>query len=794
MVEKEERTDLAEKNLIWISELSKKDIPIAGGKGANLAEMFNLGMPVPNAFVITAHAFLKFVTESKLHKRILEIINTIKFEDTRDLEDKAKQVRGMILATDFPKELAEEIKEAYVYFDETDHNGITNNHYVAVRSSATTEDLATASFAGQQETFLNIKGPDKLLEAIRKCWASLYTARAIYYRNKNNFDQGTSLIAVVVQKMVDSEKSGVMFSINPATSNKDEVVIEGVFGLGEGIVSGAIEPDTFILDKNSGELKEKRIGKKKVAFIKGIEGKTEIKDLDAKKQDEQVFGLNEINELFNLAIKVEKHYNWPQDMEFALENNKIYLVQSRPVTTIKEEKEKITKIITSDDKILLKGLAASQGIASGVVKVIYSLGELDKIKEGDILVTQMTNPDMVVTMQKSKAIVTDEGGMTAHAAIVSRELGIPCIVGAKIATKVLKDGMIVTVDGTRGFVYEGEVEIEKEESINGVGSEIKKEIEAPYQIEEQSNENDKLIQSKSSEITLDVQDISNEEILVKVNCDLPYVAKKAAATGADGVGLVRIEFIIAQSGIHPAEYIRENRMNDYTIVLVNGLKEIAEEFKGKPIWVRTSDIRTDEYRTLKGAEKEPRESNPMLGWHGIRRGLEQSEVLKSELRAIKQLHDMGHNNVGIMFPFVVNVKEMIKAKQYMKEVGLIPEDIDFGVMIETPASCWIIQELCNLGIKFISFGTNDLTQLTLGVDRNNERLAYLYSEMHPAMQEQIKHVIAVCRQNGVKTSICGQAGSNPDMVKFLVSQGISSISANLDAVDLVRKTISEVRG
>ncbi len=789
------KNNLSEKNILWLSDLSKKDIPIAGGKGANLSEMYNAGLRVPNAFILTSKAFDRFINQTNLKKRILEILGSISYENTQDLENKTKQVRAMILVSDFPEELAKEIREAYSFFDEEDENAIIRKKFVAVRSSATTEDLSTASFAGQQETFLNIRGEKDLLENIKKCWASLYTARAVYYRNKNNFSNETSLIAVVIQKMVDSEKSGVMFTVNPLTNNNTELVIEGVFGLGEGIVSGTVEPDTYILNKNSGELKNKRIGTKKVMFIKNNYGKTEIKNIDLGMQEKEVLTFQELNELYTQGLKIEEHYSWPQDIEFAIEKGEVYIVQSRPITTLEKEDKK--EIGVTENEILLKGLGASRGIASGVVRVIYDLNQLNKIQEGDILVTKMTNPDMVVTMQKSKAIVTDEGGMTCHAAIVSRELGIPCIVGTKIATKTLKDGQIITIDGGAGIVYEGEIivqekiEEKKENSLaNEEAEKINEEIEETNEIEEISQELEQI-----AEINIPQNQINNlsinEKTKVKVNCDLPYVAKRAAATGADGIGLVRLEFIIAQSGIHPAEYIKDNRMTDYTIVLVNGLKEIAEEFKDKPIWVRTSDIRTDEYKTLKGAENEPKESNPMLGWHGIRRGLDQNEILKSELRAIKELHNLGYTNVGIMFPFVINTKEIIKAKIFMKEVGLDLEKTDYGVMIETPASCWIIEELCNQGIKFISFGTNDLTQLTLGIDRNNERLADLYSEMHPAMKTQIQHVIQVCKKHGVKTSICGQAGSNEDMAKFLVEQGISSISANIDAVSLVRKVVDE---
>ncbi|MEM4215377.1 MAG: phosphoenolpyruvate synthase [Candidatus Pacearchaeota archaeon] len=783
------------RNIVWLSEITKKDVAIAGGKGANLAEMYNAGFPVPPAFIVTAQAFVTFLRESGLKEKILSIVNKIDLENTSELEAKAKEIQQMIIKEKMPETLADEILEAYscLSLDKEIISDIKNpldlvevkgeDVFVAVRSSATTEDLSTASFAGQQETFLNIKGKEALLEAVQKCWASLFTARAIYYRAKKGFSHETSYIAVVVQRMVNSDKSGVMFTINPLTNNKNEIVIESVFGLGEGIVSGTIEPDSYVIDKKNLEVIKKRLGLKKLRFVKDETGKTVKEELPEELQKKEVLESSEIKSLANYGIDIEEHYKWPQDIEWAIEGNKIYIVQSRPVTTVEKE----TKKVELQGKVLIEGLGASAGVASGVVKIIRDLKDLHKIKEGDILVTRMTNPDMVVTMQKAKAIVTDEGGLTAHAAIVSREIGLPCVVGTKKATQVLVEGSIVTVDGTNGKIYEGVVEIkekEKEEKpIKPTPPALAKMLIPP-----EVREAFELARKRKEGI-----EGGEEKILVKVNCDLPEVAEKAAATGADGVGLVRIEFIIAKGGIHPAEYIRRGKSEEYSKMLADGIEKIARAFQGKSVWVRTSDIRTDEYRNLKGSEQEPKEDNPMLGWHGIRRGLDEPEILKAEFRAIKLLHDRGYKNVGVMIPFVIRTEEIKKAKELCREVGLEPgEDVEFGVMIETPASCMIIEELCREGIDFISFGTNDLTQLTLGIDRNNERLARLYDEMHPGVLRLLEMVITVCKNYGVKTSICGQAGSRPDMAKFLAKKGINSISANIDSVALIREAIREI--
>ncbi|MEM1535608.1 MAG: phosphoenolpyruvate synthase [Candidatus Pacearchaeota archaeon] len=755
-------------NIVWLNEIRKQDVAIAGGKGAHLGEMYNAGFPVPQAFIIKAQTFLKFLEATALKNKVYKILSSIDIENTKELEDKAREIRKMIEEAEMPKEIELEILKAYDKLSEEEHLMHSEPCFVAVRSSATTEDLEQASFAGQQETFLNVRGHKQLIEAIKKCWASLFTARAIYYRERHGFKHEQALIAVIVQRMMNFEKAGVIFTVNPLTNNEKEIVVEAVFGLGEGIVSGAIEPDHYVIDKETGKVLEIRIGFKNFAVVRTSEGKTVKKELYEEEKKKQVLSEHELRVAWQYASKIEKHYSFPQDIEFGFESGNFYVVQSRPVTTLKKEiKEKLEIQATP----LLVGLPASPGIASGKVKIIHSIEELSKVQKGDILVTKMTNPDMVVAMQKASAIVTDAGGATCHAAIVSRELGIPCVVGTKKATIVLKDDMTVTVDGTEGKVYEGYYEKIKEKTL-----EVPKEM-----ISEELREAWKEMQKKYLKTS------------VKVNCDLPEIAEKAAKTNADGVGLVRIEFMIAEKGIHPAYYLKQNKLKDYTDLLVAGLEKIASAFKGKPVWVRTSDIRTDEYRHLKGAEQEPRESNPMLGWHGIRRSLDQAEILEAEFKAIKILHEKGYKNVGIMLPFLISVEELKKAKQIMRRLGLEPcKEVDFGVMLETPASCLIIEDLCSEGISFVSFGTNDLTQLVLGVDRNNENLISLYDEMHPAVLKLLELVINVCKKYGVKTSICGQAASNPEMAKWLVKKGIDSLSVNIDAVEKIREIVSSL--
>ncbi|MFH1682564.1 MAG: phosphoenolpyruvate synthase [Candidatus Woesearchaeota archaeon] len=745
----------------WFKDLSKDSLAVAGGKGANLAEMTNIGLPVPPGFMVTAQAYEEFIEKTKIKDKILSLLSGLDTEDTAKLQQVAETVQKLITSTTMPEEIKEEILENYeaLSAEKGAADKLLNKDeaFVAVRSSATAEDLPEASFAGQQATFLNIQGKEQLIQAVRDCWASLFTARAVYYRQRNNFPTDKVLIAVVVQRMVNSEKSGVMFTINPATNAGNEIVIEAVFGLGEAIVSGAVNPDLYIVNKEDRAIKKIEVKKQEWGLFRDEQGENEKRKIKLGLQEKQILNEKQVKEIARLGKKIEEHYGKPQDIEWAIEGEDIYIVQSRAVTTFKAQ-EKEEEVTEEAGKILLRGETASGGVYSGKVKLIHDTAELDKIEKGDIMVTVMTNPDMVVAMQKAGAIITDEGGMTCHAAIVSREMGIPCLVGTGHGTEVLKEGQTVTVHATRGLVYEGKIAVKKEEKT-------------------------KMISTEGIPIT------ATE---IKVIMDLPEKAQEVADTyHPDGAGLVRLEFIIAAGGIHPAEYIRQNKDEEYTQLLVDNLRKIAVAFKGKPVWVRNSDIRTDEYRNLQGGDQEPHESDPMIGWHAIRRLLDEPRILKAEFKAIKLLHKEGLTNIGIMLPFVIRTEEVKKAKEIMREVGLEPcKEVDFGVMIETPASCWIIEELCQEGIDFVSFGTNDLTQLTLGIDRNNGRIAKLFDEMHPAVLGELAKVIKTCKKYGVKTSICGQAGSRPEMADFLVHQGVDSISSNVDAINEIRRVVA----
>jgi pyruvate,water dikinase len=739
----------------WFSELDKNSGSVAGGKGANLAEIYNLKVAVPPGFVVTAMAYSYFIKKAGLDKKIRELLGKINYEDTAELDRITKEIRNLIVKAKFPKEMENEIIEAYDTLG-TEEPDFTSGDvsklikssdepiFVAVRSSATTEDLAEASFAGQQDSFMNVKGNAEIIENMKKCFASLFTSRATYYRNKKGFKHEDAKLAVVVQKMIDSDKSGVIFSKDPSYK-KNDVIIEAVWGLGEGIVSGQITPDRYIVSPNL-EILEKIIADKRIAITRDASGNQEIVKLKEQRANAQVLNEREIKNLAETALMLESHYKKPQDIEFAIENENVYIVQTRPITTIEKRVEEEASNVKGE--VILTGLGASPGIASGKIRIIHEMQDLDKMKAGDVLVTTMTNPDMVVSMQRAAAIVTDDGGLTAHAAIVSREMGIPAVVGTHTATTKLKEGEIITVDGTTGKIYKGKT---------------------------------------SEDVKQDIMPVTTKtETEIKVMVDLPSFAGRAAKTRIKKVGLARMEGIIAESGKHPYYFIEKGKIKDYEDTIFKGIKGIADFFE--EVWVRTSDIRSDEFEDLEGAPKEI-EANPMLGMHGIRYGLKNPEILRAELKALKRVADNG-KKIGVMMPQIISVEELKEVKKILDEINFNRAKV--GIMVETPAAVQMIKEFCQEGMNFISFGTNDLTQYILAVDRGNRSVQHLYNEMHPAVLYQLAYVIRVCKRHHVETSICGQAGSKKEMVKFLVENGIDSISVNADAAKEISEYVAEI--
>ncbi|CCQ94198.1 putative phosphoenolpyruvate synthase [[Clostridium] ultunense Esp] len=770
------------KYIRWFSQIDKDDIPIVGGKGANLGELTQKGLDVPPGFCVTAGAYTYFINKADLNDKIKSKIHNLDVEDSIELQEASGVIQKLINSAKVPEDLENEIITAYNQF--SDEIQIRNPE-VAVRSSATAEDLPEASFAGQQDTYLHISGKEELLNHVKKCWASLWTARAIYYRENQGFDHFDVSLSVVIQKMVNSEKSGVMFTANPVSNNKGEIMINASWGLGEAVVSGAVTPDEYIVDKRNKEIIEKHIAEKTIMVVKkdiGI-GTIEIKVGDYigyENINKQCLSDEEIIELANYGLKIEEIYGSFQDIEWGYDKdtNKLYILQSRPITTLKggTTLEKETK--QEELKALVRGLAASPGISSGKVKNIKGISEIARVEDGDVLVTIMTNPDMVPAMRRASAVVTEEGGRTCHAAIVSRELGIPCIVGAKGATEVLEEGMEITVDAKRGVVYEGIVL-----------QEDKKEEEDVSISEGQTINADLLSQLAPITATKIYMNLGEPSIIGRYK-DLPF----------DGIGLMRTEFIFTNLvGAHPMYLVKTGQGQLLIDKMAEGITMVAQEIYPRPIVVRLSDFRTNEFRGLKGGDEvEPIEANPMIGWRGVSRYIspEYEEGFRLECRAMKKVREeFGLENVWAMLPFVRTTWELKKVKEIMAEEGLIQDkSFKIWIMAEVPSVVFEAEEFAQM-VDGFSIGSNDLTQLVMGADRDSGILNNMgyFDERNEAVKRAISILIKAAHKYGKTISICGQGPSQyPEFAEFLVQEGIDSISVNPDTVAYTRRLVATV--
>jgi len=743
------------KNILWFKELAYEDVPIVGGKGANLGEMFNLGIPVPNGFVVTTEMYFNFLKENNLTAEIQKITTHLNPDNPDQLMEASKKIKKIIKNTPFNKQNIEEIFLAYKTLCKLDKK---NNIPVAVRSSATAEDSIDASFAGQQETFLNVIGANHVLKRIRDCWASLFTPRSIYYRSKKNISHLKVGVAVPVQKMVQSDISGIMFTVNPVTNEKNQIIIEAIFGLGEYIVQGTVTPDQFIVDKNEWKLIQKNHVNQDIKLIKSALETREIK-IPKRDQDAQKISDETALKLAKIAQKLHNHYGKAQDIEFALEKGKIYIVQTRPITTIISNQKTLDAQSTITKAPDLTGEQASPGTASGTVIIIKSPNEINRVKQGQILVTSMTTPDFVPAMKKVNGIITDKGGQTSHAAIVSRELGVPCVVGTKTATKFFKEGDIVTLNGTTGEVWKGD-------------------LTSTLKIEP----------LKLNKIKI------NTATKVYVNLGEPDLAAEIAQKNCDGVGLLRAEFMIANIGIHPKKIIADHKEKLYINTLAKDMLKFCKAFSPRPVIYRATDFKTNEYRSLKyGSLYEPEEPNPMLGFRGASRYIACPDVFMMELEAIKLIRNKyNYKNIWLMIPFVRTPDELIKVKKIISSAGLLRSpSFKLLMMAEIPTNVILLDKYIDVGIDGISIGSNDLTMLTLGLDRDNAEVAPTFNEMDPAVLWSLKRLVTKARKRGIMAGICGQAPSNyPDLVAKLVKWGITSISVSPDAIDRTRETIA----
>jgi len=763
--------------IAWFDEIDKNDIARVGGKGANLGEMCKADIPVPYGFVVTSNAYFDFIKESKIDSLIRDRLKIYQYKDPRSLQETAKYIQKLIIGKPIPEKIAREVTHAYLNLVINTKksksvvqkiSSIMKEPYVAVRSSATAEDLPEASFAGQQSSYLNVHGEASLVFKVREAWASLFTPRAIFYREEQKYDHMKVGLAVVVQLMITSDISGVMFTIDPVTNDKNRITVESIFGLGELIVQGSVNPDHHEINKKSLVVENKKISYQAKKMTK-IGGKNRIVNLNKSLGSKQKISDKQVIEVAKLGLKLEKHYYFPQDIEWAIEKNNIYIVQTRPITTIKktdgakESKEFAKKVETSDLKLILKGDPASPGIGSGSTKIISTSAEIHKVAKGDILVTRYTNPDFVPAMKKAVAIVTERGGRTSHAAIVSRELGIPAVVGVNNATKTMHVDSIYSVNGSKGEIYKG-----------ALSSGKIRELESEY------------FKKKASR---DLKTATK----IYVNLATPDRAREVGKMNADGIGLLRAEFMIADIGTHPKKLIKEHKSHIFVNKLSEDLIKFCQAFNPRPVVYRATDFKTNEYRNLIGGKDyEPEEPNPMLGYRGAYRYMSDPKVFELELETIKRVRNkFGFKNLWLMLPFVRTVRELVEVKKIIAGSSLTrSSSFKLWMMVEIPSNVILLDKFCEAGIDGVSIGSNDLTMLILGTDRDNTEVAPEFDERNEAVIWAIERVIKICHKYKVTSSICGQAPSDyPELVEKLVKWGITSMSVNPDAIDHVRETV-----
>ncbi len=735
-----------------IANLRIADAEEAGGKGANMGEMVAAKLPVPPGFVVLRDGYLTSMTVAGLaaelnsaHRMAIDHAG-----ETGTLTERCQLMQDLVIKAGMDDEVRTEIIAAY--------RAMGANIVVAVRSSATGEDGADASFAGMNATFTNISGEDCLVDAVQRCWASLFSPRVVTYRASRGFTADPAM-AVVVQQMIASERSGVAFTADPTTDAVDRVVVEAAFGQGEVVVSGSVEPDTYIVAKESGEILSRRIGHQSFKIVRGADGHDQNVALGEAQAQAQVLSDDEVREIAGIAVASERHSGCPQDTEWAIADGKTWIVQTRPITTL----TRVGKPVADSHEILVQGLPAVPGSASGTVRVLADVGEGGRLQDGEVLVAQMTNPDWLPTMRRAAALVTDTGGMTCHAAIVARELGVPCVVGARTATTDLTDGEMVTVDGTHGRVLAGRVSGGAQTAaIAGAGQ------------------------------VMVVGAVTATKIYV--NILLPDAAEAAAARDVDGVGLLRAETMLtdALGNRHPRDLIAKGEQDGLVNKLAAAVGRVASAFAPRPVIYRASDFRTNEFRSLDGGEQyEPREHNPMIGFRGCFRYVKNPDLFDLELKALARVREQSPN-LHLMIPFVRTKWEL---EECLALVDASPLGRQRGlhrwVMAEVPSVVYWLPEYVGMGIDGVSIGSNDLTQLILGVDRDSDQCAELFDEADEAVLDAIGRIVGTARRLGITSSLCGQAPStNPAFAEHLVAMGITSISVSPDAADQARRVVA----
>lgn len=763
--------------LLWFEQMERGDVAIVGGKSSSLGEMTSkTDVPVPYGFATTAYAYRYFIEKSGLKEKMQAILAELTdVENSALLRDVSARLREAIMAEKMPEDLKAAIAAAY---EELGKKVGEAEPYVAVRSSATAEDLPDASFAGQQDTYLNVKGADMIIAKVKECYASCFTDRAVYYREKQGFDHIEVALSAVIQMMVFSKAAGVMFTVNVATGDDSNILIEAAFGLGEYVVQGTVTPDNYTVSKAENKIVDRCVNEQDVMLVRKEGGDCEELPVPEAERNVQTLTDEQILELAGYAKKIEAHYGCYMDMEWGIDarDGKIWILQARPETVWsrrnKENKPKVeAKAAAADRKVIVKGLPASPGLVSGRTHVILDPSHIDEFKEGEILVTEMTAPDWVPAMKKAKAIVTDSGGMTCHASIVSRELGIPCIVGTKsrgeAATTTVPDGIDVTVDATHGVVYEGILEEKKPEAQAQAAAPV-----AEY------------FPPTGTKIYMNLGD--------------PDLAEKYSALPCDGIGLMREEFIwTTYIHEHPLYLIKTGHPEKVVDQLAEGIRQVCQAMAPRPVTLRFSDFKSSEYRDLKGGDEfEPYEPSALLGWRGASRYYDPKyvEAFKLECQAVRKVREeFGLKNLNVMIPFCRNVEECEKVTAIMAGEGLVRgKDFKVWLMAEIPSNI-ILADQFNKYVDGYSIGSNDLTMLILGCDRDNDTVSHIYDERNLAVRRAIRHLIEVAHKDGKTVSICGQAPSvYPEFCEFLIKSGIDSMSVNPDTVKFTKKLAAQL--
>lgn len=766
--------------VLWFDELRRADVGLVGGKSSSLGELTSsVDVPVPYGYATTANAYRYFMEKTGQNKKIHKMLQELQdVEDSVELHEVCTKIRESICSATMPEDLAEQIGKAY---EELAEKVGEKNPFVAVRSSATAEDLPDASFAGQQDTYLNVTGRDMVIRKVKECYASTFTDRAVYYRAKKNFDHENVALSAAVQMMADAKAAGVMFTVNLATGADDSIMIEGSWGLGEYIVQGTVTPDNFVVDKDSLTITSRRINEKSIELIRKEGGDVEERKVEPERAKAQVISDEQIAQLADYAKRIEKHYGCYMDMEWAVDHkDRLWILQARPETVWskknKEKKSEEETVMTTDHNVLVKGLPASPGMAAGKCHVITDPKDIDTFKEGEVLVTTMTSPDWVPAMKKAVAIVTDAGGMTCHASIVSRELGIPCVVGTKSrsveATGVLKTGQDITIDARNGIIYDGIV-----------ADLVKKGTPAAQA-------------AGTAAVAAEYFPPTGTRVLM--NLGDPDLADKYASLPCDGIGLMREEFIWTTFiHEHPLYLIETGRPEKVVDMLAEGISKVCRALAPRPVVLRFSDFKSGEYRNLKGGDKyEPEESADLLGWRGASRYYDPkyTDAFRLELKAVRKVREeYGLKNLNCMIPFCRTVDEAEKVTAIMREEGLERgPDFKLLLMAEIPANI-LLADRFNKFVDGYSIGSNDLTMLILGCDRNNDTVASLFDERNLAIKRAIRHLIKVAHRDGKTVSICGQAPSvYPDFTEFLVKSGIDYVSVNPDMVKSTRLNVARI--